>query len=221
MSLLLLYLDELKGYYKSKVMIILWIGLPVLSILFNYLNLDTEGVPMSYLVGILIASIGGTLSSVMLSTSITSELNHHVYELFLIRPIKRNHLIIAKFFAVYTCIVIATFISLIFGLIIDFFKEGLPNINVFIHTFESIIFTLAAIAIACSAGILIGISVSNVAASAILSVYLGSQLSVMSVLPSLILPEVINPLFFGLILGISITLILLLIASYIFNKKEL
>ena len=221
MSLLLLYLDELKGYYKSKVMIILWIGLPLLSLLFNYLNLDTEGIPMSYLVGILIASIGGTLSSVMLSTSITSELNHHVYELFLIRPIKRNHLIFAKFFAVYTCIVIATFISLIFGLIIDFLKEGLPNMNIIIHTFESMIFTLAAIAIACSAGILIGISVSNVAASAILSVYLGSQLSVISVLPSLILPEVLDPVFFGLILGISVSLVLLLIASHIFNKKQL
>jgi len=221
MSLLLLYLDELKGYYKSKVMIILWIGLPLLSILFNYLNLDTEGVPMSYLVGILIASIGGILSSVMLSTSITSELNHHVYELFLIRPIKRTHLIVAKFCAVYTCIVIATFISLSFGLIIDFLKGGLPNMNIVIHTFESIFFTLAAIAIACAAGILIGINVSNVAASAILSVYLGGQLSILSVLPSLILPGVINPIFFGLILGVCLTLILLLIASYIFNKKQL
>jgi ABC-2 type transport system permease protein len=157
----------------------------------------------------------------MLSTSITSELNQHVYDLFLIRPIKRYYLLVAKFFAVYTCIAIATCISLVLGLSIDYFKGKLANIEMFLHTFESLIFTLAAIAIACSAGILIGISVANVAASAILSVYLGSQLSVLSVLPSLILPELINPLIFGLILGISLSFALLIIAIYFFNNKQI
>ncbi|TXT66935.1 MAG: ABC-2 family transporter protein [Promethearchaeota archaeon] len=221
MNLRLLYLDELKGYYKSKVMIILWMGLPFLSVFFSSFNFETDGVPLSYLVGILIASIGGTLSSVMLSTSITSELNRHVYDLFLIRPIKRYFILIAKFLAVYTCIVIATCISLSLGLFIDYIKGTLTNISIVLHTFESLIFTLAAIAIACSAGILIGISVTNVAASAILSVYLGSQLSIISVLPSLILPNIINPLVLGIVVGSSVSPTLLTIAIHLFNKKQL
>ena len=43
MSLALLFTDELKGYYKSKVMIILWIGMPALTLLIRLLfSLDPE-----------------------------------------------------------------------------------------------------------------------------------------------------------------------------------
>jgi len=97
LSLRLLFLDELKGYAKSKVMIVLWFGLPLLSLLIYFLQPDTEGLPISFLVGLLVSSIGGTLSGIMLSTSIVSEKNRHVYELFLIRPVKRSSLLLAKF----------------------------------------------------------------------------------------------------------------------------
>ncbi|MHA1253655.1 MAG: hypothetical protein ACTSRP_27055 [Candidatus Helarchaeota archaeon] len=73
MSLLLLFIDEIKGFYKSKVMVVLWIGVPLLSILFHYLQPDTEGIPLASLVALLVSSIGGILGSVMLSTSIVNE----------------------------------------------------------------------------------------------------------------------------------------------------
>ena len=75
-NLSLLYFDELKGYYKSKVMIILWIGLPILVLLFRLLiflapealNMpSTFPIPISSLVGFIISSIGGALSAVMLA----------------------------------------------------------------------------------------------------------------------------------------------------------
>ena len=82
MSLKILFLDELKGFYKSKVMIILWVGLPLLSLLFNFLVPDIEDFPISSIVAIIFSSIGGMLASAMLSTSIASEKVRHVYDLF-------------------------------------------------------------------------------------------------------------------------------------------
>ena len=103
MTFLLLFFDELKGYIKSKVMIILWFGMPALAVLIRFLYLQAEVQEMvtSLLIGLVITSIGSTLSSVMLSTSIVSEKNHNVYELFLVRPVKRWYFLLAKFFAVY------------------------------------------------------------------------------------------------------------------------
>ena len=83
-------------------MIILWIGIPLLSFLLHFIP-NTEDFPITSLVAILIASIGGTLAAAMLSTSIASEKSRHVYDLFLIRPVRRRNILLAKFFAVYFC----------------------------------------------------------------------------------------------------------------------
>ncbi len=96
MSMKLLLLDELQGFVKSKITIILWIGLPVLSIIMNLFTDPDFSEILTYLTTVVATSIAGALGSVMLSTSITSEMNRHVYDLFLIRPVKRRNIIIAK-----------------------------------------------------------------------------------------------------------------------------
>jgi ABC-2 type transport system permease protein len=108
MSFRILFFDELKGFYKSKVMLILWFGLPFLTLLIHFINPDLEGLPVSSLVALLISSVGGTLSAALLSTSITNEKSHHVYDLFLVRPVKRYSILLAKYLAVYLCLIIAT-----------------------------------------------------------------------------------------------------------------
>lgn len=218
MSLRLLFLDELKGYAKSKVMIVLWFGLPLLSLLIYFLQPNTEGVPISFLVGLLVSSIGGTLSGIMLSTSIVSEKNRHVYDLFLIRPVRRSSLLLAKFFAVYMCLVVAVVISLIFGLIIDEFTVGLSEyfLN---ETFESLIISMSSMAITCSIGIFFGVLVSSVPVAAILSVYLGSQLSSIILLPTFFIVT-LNPVILALTLGISITSIIMSINMYLFSRQQ-
>jgi len=218
LSLRLLFLDELKGYAKSKVMIVLWFGLPLLSLLIYFLQPNTEGVPISFLVGLLVSSIGGTLSGIMLSTSIVSEKNRHVYDLFLIRPVRRSSLLLAKFFAVYMCLVVAVVISLIFGLIIDEFTVGLSEyfLN---ETFESLIISMSSMAITCSIGIFFGVLVSSVPVAAILSVYLGSQLSSIILLPTFFIVT-LNPVILALTLGISITSIIMSINMYLFSRQQ-
>jgi ABC-2 type transport system permease protein len=218
MSLKILFLDELKGFYKSKVMIILWIGMPLLSILLHFIP-NTENFPITSLVAILIASIGGTLAAAMLSTSIASEKFRHVYDLFLIRPVRRSSILLSKFFAVYFCLIIATLISLIFGLIIDGFTIGILPDYVMVQTFESLFISLAGMAISCSIGMLFGILVSSVPVAAILSVYLGNQISALSILPTIFL-DFINPILFALIIGVSVTISILTIGIIVFNRRQ-
>ena len=219
MSLLLLLLDELKGYAKSKVMIVLWFGLPLLSFVIQFISPnELEGMPISFLVSIVVSSIGGTLSAIMLSTSIVSEKNRHVYELFLIRPVRRSNLIIAKYLAVYICLVVAVSISLIFGLIIDVFTGDLIE-NYLDITFESLIIGISSMSITCSIGIFFGVLVSSVPVAAILSVYLGSQLSTLIILPTIFF-EMLNPVILALSLGVTITSVMMSINIILFNKQQ-
>ena len=220
MSFLLLFFDELRGYVKSKVMIILWIGMPSLAILirFLYQQADVEGILISYLIGLIISSIGSTLSSVMLSTSIVREKNHKVYDLFLVRPVKRWYFLLAKFFAVYLCLIIAVFISYLAVLIINASDVGVTADD-FIEILESMLILMAFMAVSCSMGIFFGVVLPSVAAVAILSVYLGNQFSSIIFLLPLFLdfgdPVIITP-----IVGYSATTIIMLLNIFIFNRKQ-
>ena len=219
MSLKILFVDELKGFYKSKVMIVLWVGLPLLSLLFHYIVPDTEGIPISSIVAIILSSIGGTLGSAMLSTSIASEKMRHVYDLFLIRPVKRTSILLAKFFSVYLCLIIATGISLTLGLILDqIFIGNLPEF-VLNQTIESLTISLAAMAISCSIGIFFGIIVSSVPVATILSVYIGNQISAISILPTVFL-DFIDPIVFSLLVGCIAAVLMLTISSILFSRKQ-
>jgi len=219
MSLKILFVDELKGFYKSKVMIVLWVGLPLLSLLFHYIVPDTEGIPISSIVAIILSSIGGTLASAMLSTSIASEKMRHVYDLYLIRPVKRTNILLAKYFSVYLCLIIATGISLALGLILDqIFIGSLPE-YVLNQTLESLAISMAAMAISCSIGIFFGIIVSSVPVATILSVYIGNQISAISILPTLFL-DFIDPIIFSLLVGSIAVVIMLTVSSILFSRKQ-
>ena len=219
MSLKLLFFDELRGYAKSKVMVVLWVGLPLLALLIQFINPgDYEGMPVSFLVSLVVSSIGGTLSAIMLSTSIVSEKNRHVYELFLIRPVRRSSLILAKYLAVYLCLVIAVSISLSVGLILDSIRGDLVD-NFLKITIESLIVGVSSMSITCSIGIFFGVLVSSVPVAAILSVYLGSQLSSLILLPTFYI-EALNPVILGLSLGVLLTSIILSVNIVLFNRRQ-
>jgi len=219
MSLKLLFLDELKGFAKSKVMIVLWIGMPLLSFLLQFIDQRAlEGMSISLLISIVVSSIGGTLSGIMLSTTIVSERNRHIYELFLIRPVKRCNLLLAKFLAVYLCLVIAISLSLTLGLIIDGLTDDLSELYLN-STIESFTIGISSMAITCSIGIFFGVLVSSVPVAAILSVYLGSQLSTLIILPTIFI-EVLNPQLLAITLGITLTTIIMGINLFLFSRKQ-
>lgn len=215
----LLYTDELRGFARSKVMYVLWIGLPVLTIIIRLARPDTEGIPLLSFVAIMIASIGGTLSAVLLSTTVTSERNRHVYDLFLIRPVERRDLIIAKYLAALTCLVIAAVLSMGLGAAVDAFSGNLQP-GIVKNSLESVVISVASMAIACSVGLFFGIVVNSVAVSAILSVYLGNQLSAIIILPT-VLVESLNRMGFSAAVGIAFPVVLLFVTIKIFERKSL
>ena len=219
MSYRVLFLDELKGFYKSKIMIILWIGMPTLSILMHFLIPSTEDFPVSSLVAILISYISGMLSSAMISTSLVNEKNNHTYDLFLIRPVKRYNILLSKFCAVYLCLIIATVISLAMGLIIDILTIGVPSQYYLEETFKSLTISFSSMAISCSIGTFFGVTISSIAAAAILSVYVGSQVSAIATLPVLFI-ESLNSVLIALLVAIPLSFTFLIISIVVFSKKQ-
>jgi ABC-2 type transport system permease protein len=221
MSLGILFIDELQGFYKSKVMAVLLIGLPLISIIMHSIQPEAEGISFFYITSLLIAALGGLICSVTLATSITSEMIRHVYDLFLIRPVRRWSILLSKFFAILTCVLVATGLSFIVGYSLDVVFITLPNEAIIELTINSLALSLSSIIIACALGVLIGIIAKSVAVSAIAAIYGGGQLSAIVALVPLFLVDFENPELIAFGISLIATPIILLIAIILFNKKQL
>jgi ABC-2 type transport system permease protein len=221
LSLKLLFADELQGFYKSKVMIFLWIGLPIIALLFRFISVGNSGgqaVPFTLISTLIVSSLGGTLASVMLAVFIINEKNKRVYDLFLIRPIKRRDILLAKFFSVYLCIAIASFIAVLVGMAADYATTGVLASSALSDAGQSMAISLSMIAVACSAGVLIGVASPSVLVGAILVLYGGNQISVIPLIPTLLnLPD---SAVFTIILAGAVAAGLLACALGLFEKKQ-
>ncbi|UCF08193.1 MAG: hypothetical protein JSW28_00425 [Thermoplasmata archaeon] len=246
MSLKLLLKDELRGFYRSNVMMFLWIGLPLVVALFHIMSPNSGDIPFSTMVALVVSTLGGTLAAIMLAVSIINEKMEHVYTLFVIRPIKRRDIILSKFLAVYTCLAIATTLALMLGLALDYCLGSLPSEGLLSDTFFEFALALSMIAVSSAVGVFIGVVSPSVLVGVILVIYVGNQLSslpFMSVGMGLsippILPEVLG--FFGLstpslftwvteipgsirftfAVGMVLVMVFLVASIAIFRRKEL
>jgi ABC-2 type transport system permease protein len=228
MNLFNLYKDELKGFFKSKAMAFLWVGLPVLVLVFHFLPTTgaDQTIAFTLLSALIVSGIGGTLAAVMLSVSIINEKSRHVYELFLIRPVKRYEIILAKFLAVYSCVAVASLIAISFGMVSDWVTTGAVSQVVLSSAGESLAVSLSMIAVSCSAGVLIGLVAPSILVGAILVLYGGNSLSVIPLIPTILAD--VDPNILGTVdttvftIGSSciITLVLLAVAIISFNRKQ-
>jgi ABC-2 type transport system permease protein len=220
MSLPLLFVDELRGFYKSKVMLFLWVGLPIIAILFRFVQVSTTGQEISFTVisTLIVSSLAGTLASVMLAVSIINEKNRHVYELFLIRPLKRRNILFSKYLSVYLCVAIASLISVLVGIVTDLIIGGTLSTAVFNGLGQSLAISLSVIAVACAAGVLIGVASPSVLVGAILVIYGGNQTSVIPLLPTILnLPDAA---LFTIALAAATAVALLAGAVVLFERKQ-
>ena len=219
MSLPLLYRDELSGFYKSNVMIILWIGLPLLGITayISLPNLDKQ-TPMSLITSSIISSVGGWLAAIMLAVHIIHEKSHHVYDLFLIRPVHRSHIVLSKFLAVFTCVVSATIISMILSLIVDYFFLQQHSETLFTDTLESLIPSLSIIAMECAAGAFVGVLVSSVLVGIILIVITHNISSLAILLP--IMSHYQHTTLLSVAIGVVLTSVFLYLAVALFQRRQ-
>jgi ABC-2 type transport system permease protein len=220
MSLGILLRDELNGFYRSKVMLFLWVGLPVLAIILFLLTsgTETEGIPLTMFTALLVSVIGGMISAAMLTVGIINEREKHVYDLFVIRPVKRRSIILSKFLAVYLCVVVASFVAVMLGVTVDYFTSDLSPATLLSDVLPAMVIVVSMVAISCSAGVLIGIFSPSVLVGVILVIYGANQLSTLAVLPVL---TASSAEYFPLIPGSVVTAILLLVAIWVFNRKQL
>ncbi len=218
MNLGLLFRDELKGFYKSKVMLTLWVGLPVLTLIIYFASPTGQGLSLASFTAIIIGSIGGMLAAAMLVSSIITEKSRHVFDLFVIRPVKRSDIVLSKFLATYVCVTAAGIIALVFGIAFDLVRNGSLQADILTVSFNALIMAASMTAIACSAGVLIGFLANTMLTGIVLVIYGANQLSVVAALPGLLLPN--DPLL-PLIPGIAVSVVLLALTIRMFNRKQL
>jgi ABC-2 type transport system permease protein len=220
MKLPMLFADELQGFYRSKVMIFLWVGLPVIAILFRFVQVSSTGqaIPFTVISSLVVSSLAGTLSAVMLTVSIINEKNRHVYELFLIRPLKRRDIILAKFLSVYSCVAVASLIAISLGVATDWATTGSLSATVLHDTGQSLAISLSMVAVSCSAGVLLGVASPTVLVGAILVIYGGNQISVIPLIPTLL--NIANAEVFTIGVAAAVAVALLWAAVFLFEKKQ-
>ena len=218
MSFSLIFTDELKGFYKSKVMIFLWIGLPALAILIHLTTEAYPDLPISLFTAIIVSTLGGLISSIMLIVNIIHEKDQRVYDLFLIRPIKRWHILISKFIAVYIIVSIACFIAVSIGIMIDLVESQIFMDLIMDQIVDLVIITLSTIAISSAFGVLIGVISPSIVAGVIIGIFVGQYIIMIPSIPGILGFES-SAILVGLI-AILITDIMLALAIILFNRKQ-
>lgn len=219
MSLPLLYADELAGFSRSRAMLVLWVGMPVVALAIHALQPNLQGqMSLTVFSTLIVSSISSTISAVMLSVGIIHEKSRGVYALFLVRPVKRRNILLAKFFAVLTCILVAAAITLAVGMAYDWLRGGMPDLAVLMEVGRSAVTAIASIGIASAAGILIGILSPSVIVGAILVIYGANQLSVLGFLPILLGLE--PAWLYSLAIGVPLSVLLLTVSAALFNRKQ-
>jgi ABC-2 type transport system permease protein len=218
MSLALLFRDELRGFYLSKVMLALWVGLPALSVALYLVSPHTGTIPVSVFTSLLVGSLGGTIAAAMLAVSIITERERHVYDLFVVRPVRRASLLLAKVFAVYLCVVVASLLALAVGLLADVTVTGLANGISYPALESALVVLVSMVAVSCSAGLFIGVVSPSVLVGVILVLYGGNQLAAVVVLPTLLYE---SNIWFPLLPGAAIAVALVAVAVRAFEALPL
>lgn len=196
-------------------MAILFVGLPVLAVLLYYLSPDLEGLPLGAFTAMLVSSVASLLASTMLSVTVINERSQGVYDLFLVRPVKRSHLLLAKYLAVVVCVVLAAAFALVLANAYDWYVDGAVDLGALR---EPLMITVTMTALSCAAAVLIGSLVKSVLVGVILTLYGGNQLSALVVLPSL---QNAMALETAVALGLVIAVSVLTVAVVVFKKKAL
>jgi ABC-type Na+ efflux pump permease subunit len=189
--------DELFGFAKSKVMLVLWVLLPILAIA-GYLLLPAHpllgggGVKLSAtaFMSFLMSGLAGTIAALMVAVDIVSERNRKVYELFVIRPIRREALIWAKFMAVFGCVTVACVVSLALGIAVDAVR-GQPVSGAMLgDVLRSVVSLIGVIALSAGVGAFFGVVSRTILIAVILILYAGQLVILVPMLP----------LYFGILL---------------------
>ncbi|MGE0871296.1 MAG: ABC transporter permease [Kofleriaceae bacterium] len=186
----LLIRDELVGFARSRVMIVLWVVLPLIAIA-GYLLLPKDAIAgglgarlsATAFMTFVMSSLAGTVAALMVAVDIVSEKNRKVYELLVIRPIRRDAIIWAKFAAVFTCVTIACVASTALGIAIDWIR-GEPLEGPMIYdAAKALVSMIGVIALSATVGALFGVVSRTILIAVILVLYVGQNIAIVPMLP--------------------------------------
>jgi ABC-2 type transport system permease protein len=194
-------------------MAILFVGLPLLSVLLYFLSPDLGGMPLGAFTAMLAASVAGLLASTTLSVSIINERSQGAFDLFLVRPVKRSHLLLAKYVAVVSCVVAAAALALVLANAIDWIGGSAMDLGAMA---EPMMVTVTMACISSAAAVLFGSIAKSVLVGVILTIYGGNQLSAVVVLPAL---QGMLPLEVTVAVGLVIAAVILTVAVVVFGRK--
>jgi ABC-2 type transport system permease protein len=119
---------------------------------------------------------------------------------------------------VYTCVAIASFIAVFVGMVTDYLTTGALSAIALNNLGQSLAISLSMVAVACAAGVLIGVAAPSVLVGAILVVYGGNQISVLPLVPTLL--NISNASLFTIGLAALIAALLLAAAVGLFERKQ-
>jgi ABC-type transport system involved in multi-copper enzyme maturation permease subunit len=227
--LFILVRDELIGFAKSKVMLVLWFLIPAIAIA-GYLVLPSSirpdiGGPFqisaTMYMSALTSMIAGVIAAIMVAVDIVSERNRKVYELFVIRPMRRETIMWSKFLAVFACVAVACMIAIGAGLAVDTVRGETPSGQGLTDLARSLATLAGVIALSAATGVFFGVlSKSSIVAAVILVFQLVQVFQLLPILPGVlgVLPDQ-----FWVVILISLGLAALLVhaAAVIFRRAEL
>jgi ABC-type transport system involved in multi-copper enzyme maturation permease subunit len=220
--------DEMVGFARSRVMLVLWIVLPLVTTV-GYLVLPDRAVdsmmPGAQLgatdfMALMISSVAGTVAALLVGVDIVSERNRKVYDLFVIRPIRREVILWAKFIAVTISVSVACIVALALGLTVDAVRGAPVGGDTILAALDSLGSLVAVIALSAGVGVFFGVVSRSILVAVILILYLGQNLAVVPMLPVWlgVLPDR-----FWLFMAISaaLTLVMVWLGGVIFRRSEL
>ncbi len=203
----------MNGFYRSKVMVALFIGMPLVAVLMYLLSPSVEGLPLGPFTAVLISSMAGVLAATTLSVSIINERSQGVYDLFLVRPVKRSHLLLAKYIAVVTCVVLAAALAMMVANGYDWAQRGAVDLGAL---GQPLLVTVTMVCVSCAAAVLVGSLVRTVLVGVILTLYGGNQLSAAVIMPSL---QGMVSLELNAVIGLAIAAVVLFAAVVMFKRN--
>ncbi len=194
-------------------MLALLVGMPLIAVLMYFLSPDLGVMPLGAFTAVTISSMAGLLASTTLSVSIINERTQGAYDLFLVRPVRRSHLLIAKYLAVVGCVILAAAAAIVIANAYDWSVQGVIDLGG-LRQPTLIVITMACVS--CAVAVLVGTLVKSVLLGVILTIYGGNQLSAAIVLTSL---ENLMSIEASAVVGLSLATVVLVVALVLFKRK--
>jgi ABC-type transport system involved in multi-copper enzyme maturation permease subunit len=222
----LLVRDELIGFARSKVMLVLWVVLPCLAVL-GFLVLRDHvfggaGAAMTAtaFMSFLESSLAGTVAALMVAVDLVSERNRNVYALLAIRPIRREAIVWAKFIAVFGCVTVACVVSLLLGMVVDLFHGQPPTAASLHDTGKALLSMTAVVALSTATGALFGVLARTILVAVILVLYVGQNVAIIPMLPAYlgVLP---NRFWLFMVISLALVAIVVWLAGRAFRRAQL